>query len=133
MTTRADDIGWYSDETATFGDRLAGAREALGLSQEDLATRLGVRIRTIRAWEDDAAEPRANKLHMLAGLLNVSIRWLLTGEGDGLQAPAEDPRPADIGALLVELRDVKGQLTRAADRVAVIERRLRDACGEGAA
>ncbi|MEZ5913851.1 MAG: helix-turn-helix transcriptional regulator, partial [Paracoccaceae bacterium] len=33
---------WYSEEAATFGDRLAAAREAAGLSQAELAQRLGV-------------------------------------------------------------------------------------------
>ena len=119
--------GWYSEEAATFGDRITGAREAVGLSQEDLARRLGVRLRTIRAWEDDLAEPRANKLQMLAGLLNVSIRWLLTGEGDGIPEPRAAEVPAEITALLTELREVKTQLVRAADRVAVIEKKLRSA------
>ena len=67
MTEHAND-GWFSDETATFGDRLAGAREAQGLSQEDLARRLGVRLKTIQAWEDDLSEPRANRLQMMADI-----------------------------------------------------------------
>lgn len=126
-TTPEAGAGWYSEDAATFGDRITGAREALGLSQEELARRLGVKLKTIRAWEDDLAEPRANKLQMLAGLLNVSIRWLLTGEGDGIAAPEEAAVPAEITALLTELRDVKSQLVRAADRVAIIEKKLRSA------
>jgi len=134
MTTTPDTAtGWYSDEAATFGDRITGAREAVGLSQEDLARRLGVRLKTIRAWEDDVAEPRANKLQMLAGLLNVSIRWLLTGEGDGISGPGEAEVPAEITALLTELRDVKTQLVRTADRVALIEKKLRSAAQKAAA
>lgn len=134
MTSQPEtDIGWYSDAAATFGDRLAGAREAVGLSQEDLARRLGVKLKTVRNWENDLAEPRANKLQMVAGLLNVSIRWLLTGEGDGLDAPQDDHMPASISELLTELRDVKGQLTRASDRVAIIEKRLRAAWQEDVA
>ncbi len=132
MTSAPDsDTGWYSDDAATFGDRITGAREAVGLSQEDLARRLGVKLKTVRAWENDLSEPRANKLQMLAGLLNVSIRWMLTGEGDGLAGPEENEVPAEITALLTELRDVKAQLNRAADRVAVIEKRLRTAAQEG--
>jgi transcriptional regulator with XRE-family HTH domain len=131
-TTPYTGTGWYSDTTATFGDRITGAREAVGLSQEELARRLGVRLRTIRAWEDDLAEPRANKLQMLAGLLNVSLRWILTGEGDGIAGPGEAEVPEEISALLIELRDVKSQLVRAADRVAVIERKLRAAAGVAA-
>jgi HTH-type transcriptional regulator, cell division transcriptional repressor len=134
MTVTPDTgTGWYSDAAATFGDRITAAREAVGLSQEDLARRLGVKLKTIRAWEEDLAEPRANKLQMLAGLLNVSIRWLLTGEGEGVAAPDEGHVPAEISALLVELRDVKTQLLRSADRVALIEKRLRSAVRGAAA
>lgn len=42
---------WFSEEIATFGDRLAGAREALGVSQEDMARRLGVKLKTVVSWE----------------------------------------------------------------------------------
>lgn len=80
--------GWYSDEAATFGDRLAAAREALGMDQKALAGRLGVKLSTIERWENDQSEPRANKLVILAGVLNVPMPWLLTGDGDGLDAPA---------------------------------------------
>ena len=31
------DEGWYDPQATTFGDRLSGAREEAGLSQEDLA------------------------------------------------------------------------------------------------
>src|SRR5690554_4232762 len=72
---------WYGLDMATFGDRVAAAREAAGMSRKQMARRLGVKLGTVRGWEDDLSEPRANKLSMMAGLLNVSIVWLLTGEG----------------------------------------------------
>jgi len=129
----ADGTDWYSNEIATFGDRVAGAREALGLSQPDLAKRLGVKLKTVRAWEDDLSEPRANKLQMLAGLLNVSIMWLLNGEGDGLDAPAEEAMlPADIRAMLTEIRQVKTEMSAMADRLGLLEKRLRATLKEGA-
>ena len=31
------EINWYAEEAATFGDRLAGAREASGMTQAQLA------------------------------------------------------------------------------------------------
>ncbi|WP_212524046.1 helix-turn-helix domain-containing protein [Actibacterium sp. MT2.3-13A] len=124
---------WYSNEIATFGDRLAGAREAVGLSQAELARRLGVKLKTVRAWEDDMAEPRANRLQMLAGLLNVSIMWLLNGEGDGLDAPAEEAiLPADVRAMLTEIRQVKTEMNAMADRLGLLEKRLRATLKEGA-
>ena len=44
----AYDENWYSEDSATFGDRVAAAREALGMSEEELAKRLGVRLKTIQ-------------------------------------------------------------------------------------
>lgn len=117
---------WYSEEIATFGDRLAGAREALGLSQQDLAARLGVKLRTVLDWENDLNDPRANKLQMLSGVLNVSISWLLTGEGEGLEVPAGQTA-ADAEAVLGEMREVRRQITELTTRLGVLENRLRAA------
>lgn len=121
----------YSEDTATFGDRLAHAREAQGLTPEQLARRLGVRVGTIENWEADRSEPRANRLQMLAGLLNVSIVWFLTGEGEG--APATLRAGADsvasqisVKAMLNELRDIRMMSARATERLSAMERRLRD-------
>ena len=120
--------GWYSEETATFGDRLAGAREAAGLSRKDLARRLGVKLKTLAAWEDDLAEPRANKLQMLAGLLNVSLSWLLTGQGEGVAAPDEAPDQAsapDLQAALIEIRALRAEMLAGAERLGRLEKKLR--------
>ena len=115
--------GWYDADTATLGDRITGAREAAGLSQTELARRLGVRLATIRAWEDDQADLRANKLQMLLG---VSIMWLLTGKGDGLDSPAQNaPLPDDLLALLAELRQMRLDQARMADRMGRLDKRLR--------
>ncbi len=118
--------GWYLDAAATLGDRIAGARERAGLTQADLARRLGVRLITLTGWEDDRAEPRANRLQMMAGLLGVSIRWMLTGEGDGPDGPEEATRP-DVRAALGELRGLAAESARLADRIARAEKRLRRA------
>ncbi|MAC82194.1 MAG: transcriptional regulator [Rhodobacteraceae bacterium] len=120
----ADD-DWYGPDSATFGDRLAGAREQAGMSQAQLARRLGVKKGTIVAWEDDHSDPRANKLQMLAGLLNVSMVWLLTGEGDGPEAPSDDEPPVGLVEAVSELRTLRGQLRQATDQAARLEKRLR--------
>lgn len=143
---------WYSEEAATLGDRLAAAREAAGLSQNQLATRLGVRLKTLSGWENDSAEPRANRLQMLAGMLGVSIMWLLTGRGDGVEAPetaegatrapqqgvmagAETGRvaapqgqtgisPAQA-AVLSEIRSIRAQVVDLDARLGQLEKQLR--------
>lgn len=115
---------WYADGSATFGDRVAAAREALGLTQSQLASRLGVRLGTVQNWETDRSEPRANKLQMLAGLLNVSIVWLLTGQGEGAPAPAADD-DAETLSLIAELREIRLAQARLMERLARVEKRLR--------
>lgn len=124
--TVQEDLSWYSGDIATFGDRVAGARENAGMSQEELAHRLGVKLSTLRSWEDDLNEPRANKLQMLSGVLGVSLGWLLTGEGPGLSAPdavvSLDP---DIETILADLRKIRSELAQTTDRLSLLEKGLR--------
>ncbi len=118
---------WFSNEAATFGDRLSAARETAGLSQEELAARLGVRMTTLQAWEDDGAEPRGNRLQMLAGMLNVSLMWLMSGEGDGLDGPASGATEENANAALRrELRDLRRTLEAVSARMIALEDRLED-------
>ena len=118
---------WFGPEAATFGDRLAAARYQAGLEQKELAKRLGVKLTTLRGWEDDLSEPRANKLQMVAGILNVSLTWLLNGEGDGVAGPEyESPLPSDVAGILTEMRDIRSQMGRLNDRLGLLEKRLRE-------
>jgi transcriptional regulator with XRE-family HTH domain len=123
--------GWYSEATATFGDRVLAAREAAGVEQRDLALRLGVALRTVRAWEDDQSEPRANRMQMLAGVLGVSLRWLMTGEGPGVPSPeAGEGGPGRVEAMRAELVALRGLLRQANERAQRLDRRLAEALGE---
>lgn len=120
---------WYGPDAATFGDRMAAAREQAGLTQAQLARRLGIKASTLRNWEQDLSEPRANRLSMIAGILNVSMMWLLNGEGEGLDAPvgAEIVLDSDVADLLRDLRDLRVEMHDNADRLARLEKRLRAA------
>lgn len=118
---------WYSDAHATLGDRIAAAREAAGMGQAELAQRLGVRARTLRDWEDDLSEPRANRLQMLAAMLGMSLRWLMTGEGDDLAPPDAEAPPARLvpRAVLSEVRDLRAEMLSLAERLGRLEKTLR--------
>ena len=124
---------WYSENTATFGDRVAAAREQLSMSDEDLARRLGVKVDTVQRWENDLAEPRANKLQMLSGILNVSLRWLLTGEGVDVDAPLDSAVSPEVTEILREFRALRSDMARSIERMGVLEKRLRAAMREAEA
>jgi transcriptional regulator with XRE-family HTH domain len=122
---------WFDPKATTFGDRLSGAREQVGMTQEQLAERLGVRLSTLRKWEEDRSEPRVNRLMMLSGLLSVSFGWLLSGDGPGLNAPrdaaAEDGRLDDA---IEELRELNRTALEMADRIKVLGTNLRNMRGK---
>ena len=122
-----NETGWYSADAATFGDRVTGAREARGMTRRELADRLGVRVKTLESWEEDRADPRANKLQMLAGVLGVSRMWLLTGEGDGLEAPPEADGAAanEVRSVLSEPRQIRAESGALAERRGRLEKRRR--------
>jgi transcriptional regulator with XRE-family HTH domain len=127
-----EECDYYGDSVSTLGERISVAREHAGLSEDELAARLAVRRRTIDDWEGDGAEPRANKLAMLAGILGVSPAWLLSGAGEGVPAPDTDPTSIDDTTLRLrlasELREavkahtlVQQRITRIADALAAID------------
>ena len=119
-------LDWYGPDTATFGDRLAAARDASSMTQQQLAKRLGIKLATLKAWEGDLSEPRANRLSMLAGLLNVSITWLINGEGEGLDSPeATHQISQEMSDFLLEIRTLKSTLKESADRLGRVEKQLR--------
>ena len=53
--------------------RIAAARMAAGLSQQELASRMGVAPTAISNWEHEVALPRARQLPMLAKAVGCSI------------------------------------------------------------
>ncbi len=121
-----DDLDWYGPETATFGDRQSAAIEKSGLTQKLVAKRLGIKLVTLKSWEQDISEPRANRLSMLAGLLGVSVMWLLHGEGDGVEhSDKETQVPPEINDILFEIRAVQTGLLSSADKLAKLEKQLR--------
>jgi transcriptional regulator with XRE-family HTH domain len=71
-----------------FKDRLRALREALGLSQSELAARCGVKLDSVQNWEQGRTEPRLSALIQLAQGLGVSLDTLA-----GLQTKKRRGRP----------------------------------------
>ncbi|WP_313612234.1 helix-turn-helix transcriptional regulator [Agrobacterium sp.] len=70
-----------------MGGRLSLARDAAKLSIEDLSAKLGISAQIWTHWENDRDAPPDIYLDFIANALNISLRWLTTGLGEG---------PADI-------------------------------------
>ena len=81
-------------------DRIAQARKAAGLSQEQLGEKLGVSGQAVSEWESGAVSPDAAALAAMCRELGVSADWLLLGEEpDGTPLTGED-RPDRYTLLL---------------------------------
>lgn len=118
----------FNETVATFGDRLEAARMAKGLTVEGLAAKIGVEVSKVEDWENDVDEPRANRIQLLAGLLNVSIVWLISGEGDGTSRVADTyERPLGVNDALGEISQLKATLSGALDKLERLEKRLQEA------
>lgn len=96
---------------STPGSRIKLTRNRLGLSLQDLADRVGVTRKSLENWENDRSEPRGVKVMKLAGVLQVSMIWLLTGESP----PSSDREPA-----VLETARIMQKL----DRAAALQREL---------
>ena len=72
-----------------LGDRLQALREPTGLSQADVAARLGVPKSTYIGWESGRREPGALTLADLSRILGVDLGAIM----DGVPAIPELPGP----------------------------------------
>ena len=61
----------------TFSSKLLELRRRKGLSQEELADRLGVTRQSVSKWEGGAAMPELSKLVALSELFSVSVDYLV--------------------------------------------------------
>lgn len=108
------------DDEHHIGERLARARLAAGLTQREVADRIGVKESTIGKWESGETSPRGHRVSKLAGMLGVSISWILMGRG------VEPARGAatDIERIRLELDSVRAHLDDVVNELAVLDQRL---------
>ena len=76
------------EQKTELKDRIAQARKAAGLSQEQLGEKLGVSRQAISKWESGAANPDVAYLAAMCRELGVPSDWLLLGEEDGEASPS---------------------------------------------
>lgn len=98
--------------------RIRESRRSLGLTQEELAQRIGVSRSAIAQWETDrTGQVRAN-LARVAAVLGVSIGYLLTGESYGMESVAETAGERALLNLYRQIQDAgRAELLRQARRI----------------
>lgn len=62
-----------------LGEKLLYLRKKAGLSQEDVADKLGVSRQTVSKWETDQTVPELIKAKLMSQLYNVSYDYLISG------------------------------------------------------
>ncbi len=65
------------EQKETLGKRIAALRKAKGLTQEQLAEKVGVSAQAVSKWENDVSCPDITLLPLLADLFDVSVDELL--------------------------------------------------------
>ena len=65
-----------------LGNNLFNARKRSGLSQEDVAEKLGVNRQTISKWETDETLPNIQQAKRMALLYNLSLDELISFDLD---------------------------------------------------
>ena len=76
----------------TIGSRIAGRRKELGMTQEELAVKLGVSAQAVSKWENDASCPDISLLPDLVKSLDITTDELLTGKTRKVQMMPEAQR-----------------------------------------
>lgn len=97
----------------TMGQRIASLRKQHGMSQENLAEKMGVSSQAVSKWENDASCPDISLLPKLAKLLDVTVDQLLTGESNQVKLlPAEQRKSLDQLTLRVRVLSSDGDRIR---------------------
>lgn len=123
-TTSSETINFETAQK-TLGARIAMARIAKGMTKKSLATKIGIKKATLTAWEDNQRDPRANRLSMLAGILDVSVMWLISGIGNGTSHVQD--AIADVSSystLREEVREIKETLQSLLNQISALEKNL---------
>ena len=70
-------FSFMKKKASDFGKRIATVRKSRGLSQRDLASKVGISNRMIAYYEAQTNRPPAAKLPVIANALKISIDELL--------------------------------------------------------
>lgn len=78
-----------------FKEKLAAIRKDRGLSQEEMAERIGVSRQAVSKWESGESFPDIENLIAISGLLGVSIDRIVRHDADGCAAAVVESIKSD--------------------------------------
>lgn len=81
---------------SSINERILIERKKKGLSQEELAARIGVSRQAVSKWESAAATPDLDKIVALSAIFDVSLDYLIKGE----KAPSNTRAKKKVDALV---------------------------------
>ena len=81
----------------TLQDKILYCRKKAGLSQEQLAEKIGVSRQAVSKWETGDAVPEIGKLSLLAKSFNVTVDWLLSESEPEMEKAAQPPLAVPAG------------------------------------
>ena len=84
-------------ERETFGKRIAHLRRENGMTQLELAEKMGVTDKAVSKWERNLSLPDAGSLPRLAEIFQVSVDELMQGKAE------ENEKPKKCAAPIVSL------------------------------
>ena len=94
----------------TTGQLIKAARKQAGLTQMELAEKLGIPYQSVGQWERDIRNPKYESLRRIADALNTSVSYLLGQDGTRV---APDVHQVFIERLLQELSNCLSGLNAA--------------------
>ncbi|RWE81926.1 MAG: helix-turn-helix domain-containing protein [Mesorhizobium sp.] len=86
-------IATIRTDSTTLGQRLRQAREAAGLTQNDIADHFKIKRVSVTQWEADTTRPSMERLPKLATLLKTDVAWLLDASGAAPVPIVREPKP----------------------------------------
>lgn len=134
------------EQQGVMGERLVQMRRRVGLSQIELARKLGVVVSTIWRWENNRGNLPARSLPRIAEVLNTSVAYLLgetndTSPSDETEAPLVPPKPSvpSVSLPLFPLKEMGSEREilrpelriKEAIPVPVVSPVVKVCCGEG--
>ena len=83
----------------SFGGMIAALRKEKGMTQLDLATKMGVTDKAVSKWERDLSFPDVASLPLLAEVLGVTVDELLQAKTKAAESPLGEKaaRIVDLG------------------------------------